>query len=273
MPGLDPLLRAPAVLLLGEMHGTIESPAFTGRAVCLALAAGLPVTVALEIPLEEEPRIRAFLASSGSLADRASLLGGAFWQAEVQDGRSSQAMLELLEALRRSARAGRPVHLVLLDSTAFAGGPNRDRAMAGRLHEAVVAAPHDFVIALTGNLHTRIKRGTPWNRVYEPMGFVLTQLVPGLAVNALDVAYTGGAAWFCDTPQPASCSAKALKGSPDANGLRVTLFATPSADGYNGTYSVGMLTASLPATSVPQPAGRPLSSSPRAPGPGRTSRR
>src|SRR6202166_3161952 len=247
VPGLDPLLRSRDVVLVGEMHGTVESPAFVDRAVCLALAVGRSVTVGLEIPLEEDSRIRAFLASSGSASDRDALLRGAFWQAPFQDGRRSRAMLALLGDLRRSFHAGSPLHLLLLDSTAFRGGSERDRAMARRLRDAIAAAPHDLFLVLTGNIHTRLRQGVPWDPSYEPMGFVLTHLAPKLALAALDVAYTGGSAWICETPEPASCGAKALKGRPDAGSPGVTLAPTVSAEGYSGFYRVGTLTASPPA--------------------------
>ncbi len=235
------------------MHGTVESPAFIDRAACLALADGRSVTVGLEIPIEEDSRIRAFLASSGSAADRDALLRGAFWQAPFQDGRRSRAMLALLEDLRRTFRAGSPVHLLLLDSIAFRGGRERDRAMAGRLQDATAGAPHDLFLVLTGNIHTRLRQGVPWDPSYEPMGFVLAHLAPNLAIAALDVAYTGGSAWICDTPQPASCGAKPLKGRPDAGSLSVTLAPTVNAEGYSGIYRVGDLTASPPATQASVP--------------------
>lgn len=257
VPGLDPLLRSRDVVLVGEMHGTVESPAFLDRAVCLALAGGRPVTVGLEIPIEEDARIRAYLASSGSASDRDALLGGAFWQAPFQDGRRSRAMLALLEDLRHTSRAGGPVHLLLLDSTAFQDGSERDRAMAGRLRDAIAGAPHDLFLVLTGNIHTRLRQGVRWDPSYEPMGFVLAHLSPKLAIAALDVAYTGGSAWICETPRPASCGAKTLKGRPDAGSPGVTLSPAVGAEGYSGFYSVGALTASPPAL-LPHPHGAHL---------------
>src|SRR5579864_4290253 len=89
VPGLEPLLRGKDLLLLGEMHGTAESPAFADCAVHRALDAGRSVTAAIEVPLEEEPAVQGFLASAGSAADRDALLAGAFWQAAFQDGRRS----------------------------------------------------------------------------------------------------------------------------------------------------------------------------------------
>src|ERR1051326_1106924 len=95
--GLGPLLEPGSVLLLGEMHGTEESPAFVDRAACLAHKAGQPVTVALEIPVQEEPLISAYLSSQGGEKDRAALLRGSFWADPYQDGRRSKAMLGLIE--------------------------------------------------------------------------------------------------------------------------------------------------------------------------------
>jgi len=106
--GLAPLLAAGHGLLLGEMYGTVESPAFLANVVCLAIQAGRPVTVALEIPFQEEARITAYLGSAGAAADRKALLGGPFWQDAYQDGRRSEAMLALLESLRRLRRSRRP---------------------------------------------------------------------------------------------------------------------------------------------------------------------
>jgi hypothetical protein len=261
--GLEPLLGKRDLLLLGEMHGTVESPAFADCAVHRALAAGRSVTVAIELPIEEAPRVQAFVASAGSPADRDALLAGPFWQAVYQDGRQSQAMLEYLEDVRRLDRAGRPVHLLLLDSVGFVGGPERDRAMAARLLDAIASAPRDLFVVLTGNLHTRIRRGTPWNPAYEPMGFVLTQRAPKLRIAVLDVVYSGGTAWICETPQPESCGAKVLKGRPEGAARKVTVFPSIDASGYNGTYAVGRLTASPPAVprsahpAVPTPAATP----------------
>jgi hypothetical protein len=54
--------------------------------------------------------------------------------------------------------------------------------MADRLRAQVAAAPHDLLIVLTGNFHTRLKpRGS-----YAYMGSVLSQGNPALRVAALD---------------------------------------------------------------------------------------
>src|SRR5262245_61858050 len=79
--GLDDVVRPGRFTLLGEQHGTREIPAFVGDAVCQA-AAGGPVRLALEISRSEQPRIDAYLNSSGGPSARAALLEGPFWHRE-----------------------------------------------------------------------------------------------------------------------------------------------------------------------------------------------
>src|SRR5262245_18331907 len=105
--GLAPLLESGRVLFLGEMHGAAEPPAFTRDVVCAALAAKPNVDVELEIPVFEEARVKAFLASQGAAADVDALLQGeAFWRRPDQDGRPSVARLDLLQEIRRMRSQG-----------------------------------------------------------------------------------------------------------------------------------------------------------------------
>jgi len=247
--GLDPLLRKGRILLLGEMHGSKESPAFVAGAACRGLRAGLPVTVALEIPAEEEARVAAFLASGGNIEDRDSLLAGAFWQDPFQDGRRSQAMAALLDDLRRWGREGRKLRVRLLDRLPKAAAPERDRAMAAELEAAVKAAPEDLFLVLTGNLHTRTARGTPWDPKQENMGYLVAPSHPGLL--ALDVAYSGGTIWMCPDSDPAHCGVQTLHAKGGERAPGVTRYEKASPEGYHGEYFVGPLTASPPA--VPPP--------------------
>jgi hypothetical protein len=245
--GLDPLLASRTVLLLGEMHGTTESPAFLANAACLALRAGRPVTVALEIPREEQSRLEAFLASAGTEGNRAALLARPFWGAEYQDGRRSQAMLSMLEELRRLHQQGRPLRVKLVDRMAAPAVPaERDRWMAEGLAQAFDETPEGVVIALMGNLHVRVSRGTPWDPNYEPAGFVLVNRRSEIHVTSLDVSYQGGSAWVCTSSDPSSCGARPVHGRADARSGRVVLNPQVT-NGYHGVYEVGMLTASSPA--------------------------
>jgi hypothetical protein len=85
--GSQPLLRPGNILLLGEIHGTVESPMFMLDMVCHAARSDLAVIVGLELPLAEQVRVDAFLDSQDSESDRTALLAGSSWQASYQDGR------------------------------------------------------------------------------------------------------------------------------------------------------------------------------------------
>lgn len=250
--GLTPLLEPASVLLLGEMHGTAESPGFVVRAACLALRAGRSVTVALEIPVDEGQRVEAYLGSSGAEKDRAALLAGPFWRDAYQDGRRSLAMLELIDHLRRMRRQGNKVRVALLDvMVPPPDGHDRDWALAQNLKAAAEEAPQDVVVALTGNLHTRVVKGFGSRPGYEPMGYVLKQAKPEVKVTALNVAYTGGTAWYCDGSDAAACKGRDLQGAlKEDKGVRVVRQPAPDG-GYDGVYEVGQLHASEPAARRP----------------------
>lgn len=253
--GLDNLFAPGSGLLLGEMHGTEQSPAFLANAACLALRAGLPVTVALEIPREETSRIDAFLSSPGGEKDRDALLAGPFWRADYQDGRRSRAMFDLLERLRQLHESGRPVRTELLDRTEKpSSSTERDRWLAEALAVAFDKTPEGVVIGLLGNIHSRIRPGVPWDPDFETAGSVLLKQKPGLHVTALDVSYRGGEAWTCTSAEASSCQARAIKGRPQDPPQGIEIF-PEIANGHHGVYRVGDLRASPPMVQAPREPG------------------
>jgi len=246
--GLATLLSPGRVLLLGEIHGGVEGPALLAAAACAATRAGLAVTVALEIPAEEGPRIDRFLASPGAAGDRDALLAGDFWRRDYQDGRSSEAMLHLLDDVRRLAAESRRVRVSLLDSAEpFTDGQLRDDLMGRRLAGAVEAAGVEgLVLALAGNIHTRTRAGVPWNAAYRPAATVVAQRWPRRTI-ALLLAGPDGEAWMCTTAEVSSCGVRPIHGKPVEAPGSVELYPVPR-DGYDGTIRLDAATASPPAT-------------------------
>lgn len=181
-------MPSPAVVLVGEIHGTDQAPAFVGQLACAASADGTAVTVALEISAQEQPRLDAYLASAGTPAARAAVLAGPFWTRSTQDGRSSTAMLALLERLRRLNADGRRVAVIAVDEERIGA---RDVGMAEQITRAV--QPGRRVIALLGNVHASQRLGRPNLPDYAPAGYLLRALAPlGVRVGA-----HGGEAWVC----------------------------------------------------------------------------
>ncbi len=241
LDGVDSLLQSGAVVLLGEVHGTVEAPAVVSDVVCHALRQDLAVTLALEIPREEASRVDAWLTSAGAAADREALLAGSFWHSTYQDGRRSEAMLQLLEDARRFAAAGRPVTVRLLDQQGL-GGVAREQAMADALVAAVMEDENHLVIALVGNLHARLARGGP---ISDPMAVRASARLAERQVLALVLSSAGGEAWTCRSGE-SGCGPGSLRADDEATGryVRVT---DKLERGYHGVIHVGRIHASPPA--------------------------
>ncbi len=230
---------------MGEIHGTAESPAVVGELACHAVAAGRSVTVGFELAQSEEARFAAYLGSDGSAAARAALTAGPVWRTAQQYGSTSEAIVSLLERLRRLRRAGHPLSFALFNRTDGGGSEERDRLMAESLGALVERSPSDLFVALTGNIHSRLVAGTRWNPEYRTMGYLLRQAHPEWKLLSLDVAHAGGTAWLCT---PEGCGERRLgaRGEPGMSpGIRFTDEIGP--DGHHGSYFVGEIHASPPA--------------------------
>jgi hypothetical protein len=258
LAGVDRLPLEPGtILFFGEMHGTAEAPALVADVACWALRRGASLRVGLEMPHQETAATEVYLASAGGEEDRERLLAGPFWQREYQDGRSSEAIADLIEELRRLKAAGQPVTVTLFDSSESAdSGQERDREMAKRLTQAARSHPSDVLLVLSGNLHARLKPGNQVDSNYKPLGYLVRQALPDRTILALDFTSAGGSAWICISAEPKDCQAIELRGQGDEGERRLTLFEHPDVKGFDGSYYVGAMSASPPA--VPQaPAPEP----------------
>ena len=210
--GIEPLLKAGKMVLLGELHGTQEAPAFALDVACHAAKAGIPVVVGLELSTAERGRVQTFLNSEGNATDTAALLAGNLWQRDYQDGRNSRAMVGLIENMRQLREQGRGVGVVFYDAPAGRGAQDREVRMAAALATSMNAHPESVHVVLTGNLHSRVAPGVPRNKDYEPMGYLLAQRVAAKRLLAFDVAHEGGTAWIC-SPE---CGVAQLGRAPNA---------------------------------------------------------
>jgi hypothetical protein len=141
----------------------------------------------LEIPFDEQTSIDRFLDSSGGAAAEARLTEGAFWRPERQDGRSSIAMLNLIEQVRALRASGYKVRIIAYDSKSGTPAQERDRVMARNLAAVAGREPRNFLVALSGNVHNRLTRGVSWDKEYEPLGYLLTKSGGGSRVTSLNM--------------------------------------------------------------------------------------
>ncbi len=247
IPGLESLTQPGATLLLGEFHGTQESPKFVGRVACHAGVRGRPVAVGLQLPASEQPSIDRYLMSAGEKADRDDLLAAGIWRSPFQDGRSSEAMFSLIETLRTLRAAGLPVRIFYFAEHGLAG-EKRDEAMAANVLAQRHAIPDEVLVVLAANVHPRVVplEGKP---PYVPMGARLAEA--NVKVVSLAMAWASGTMWSCaQVKEQVECGRVEAKG-PDYGGRAfVRLWPGAAQDpGYHGLYYVGPVTASAPAVS------------------------
>ncbi|NTX37743.1 hypothetical protein HUA74_11050 [Myxococcus sp. CA051A] len=255
--GLGKQVKEGGVLLLGEVHGTREVPRFVAQAACQAVVAGIPVTVGLELPLENQGRVDAFLESAGEEADWLKLMEAPFWRSPYPDGRGSEAMANMLEHLRQLRSQGLDVDVFVFDHPK-ANGQQREDAMAGTVAFQVESSPQRFHMVLSGNIHSRTKQGLPWDQKHRPMGYLLEQRLEH--VVALDMAYASGSAWICSVDQKGvksalDCGVREAKGKDNGTRFFVHTWDSTNSEGYHGVFYVGAVNASAPA--VQRGLGRP----------------
>ena len=169
------------LVLLGESHGTRETPAMAWVLADHYVRGGESVVLALEIDEAEQGRLDRYLDSAGVATDRAALLEGWHWHEPRHDGRDSEAMLELLEQMRLLRRHGGEVRVLLFDPGGE--GEARDRGMADRLRAAIKNSPQARLLVLTGNVHAMVrapKNLTLDGKPYVPVtaGRLLADLAP-----------------------------------------------------------------------------------------------
>lgn len=151
------------LVLLGELHGTAESPALLAD-LLRAQPATRPIRLGLEWPVALQDKVDAYFRSAGTAADRAAFAASYDWT--WYDGRMSRAWLGLLDTLRALRRSGRDVRVFTMEPSygspaemAAAGGflkvkeGGMARAIAAQLRQA---PPGALVAALVGNYHVRI---------------------------------------------------------------------------------------------------------------------
>ena len=255
--GLGKQVKKGGVLLLGEMHGTQEVPRFVAQAVCQATVAGTPVTVGLELPLENQTRVDTFLESAGTEEDWLKLMEAPFWRSPYPDGRSSEAVANMLEQLRQLRSRGLDVEAFVFDHPK-AQGQLREDVMAATVKHQVESAKDRFYIVLSGNIHARTEKGLPWDETYRPMGMLLKKALG--SVVALDMAYDSGSAWICAVDSKGvknrlDCGIRTAKGRDNGDRFFMHRWDGTNDAGYDGVFYVGPVNASAPA--VHKGLGRP----------------
>jgi len=230
-------------VFVGETHGTSEAPAAFAELVCARSAIG-PVVVALEMPADMQPDLDRWFASEGGPEARDVLLTHDYWGLDHADGRSSTAMLAMLQRLHGLQAAGR-------DLTVRAFQPSDGRTdgfdqsyyelkMARLLIDAAMVRPEAKVLVLSGSLHA-MKRPSPRHGFL----FAAGHLNPS-HVRSLITADQGGSVWACFGPTRADCGAREIGAAFDP-ALRGVILEPQQEGLWDGLLALGPTTAAPPA--------------------------
>lgn len=231
------------MVVVGETHGTQESPALVADVAC-HLAENGRVLVGVELPrwLNEDlanfvvggfdPSTLVTARRAVVLPDGTPLAGSEqqWWQ-ETQDGRSSRAMLGLLTRIRELVGAGREVDALAFDDAALwfegedAPEHTRDELMARNVAGPWEEGGYDHALILTGSSHAR--------RSLDGQKRTMVDWLPEAHVFSIHVRFRRGAAWTCRSARegalPVGCGMFPLPEHSD-DGPLLTL--TPTLPGH-----------------------------------------
>lgn len=247
------------IIVFGEaVHGTNESPDALFGLACLLAEEGVPVLVGLEAERTFGDELDAFLDHG----DVAALYRATSGMWDVHDGRSSEAILQLLRNLAGLRAAGLDVSVFAFDASwRLDHEQQADWATVGRdakMAEVVDEAARDFsggILLLTGGFHARKQIFDYEDTPFVPMATGIT----ARPVLSLEMRHAGGAGWIIG-----EIDGQPFKGALDLmslsqEGAPARAFVLGEHEDHrdrvhwDGVYYTGAITASPPAF----PAGPP----------------
>lgn len=209
----------PEIIILGEPHGMVEPPAFVEALVCQSLAKGHRTALALEIS-DEKGLFEAYLHSNGDDDAKSYLFEDWMWKGEFTDGRSSEAMLELVDYAREMSQTKNLKVIKFkaddLDAKKFSsknpdtGADDFDqngyvtayeKEMAENILKEAAALNIDKTIVLVGGVHAR-RSNVSFGELDYPAMAVHMPAPQSLTFNTIN---TGGTSWNCRGPKPSDC--------------------------------------------------------------------
>ena len=235
------------VIIVGETHGTNEIPLFVSGLACSLVTENRPLMLGLEIPVDEQIPILEYLKSSGMPNDKMKLTSGKFWHSSKPDGRSSEAMLRLIESVRLLHASQKDILLFAIDAgdkdepillteneTFWPGW--RDSVMALNIETRLQQYPTYTALILVGNYHSEMASRRFEETDIHPMAERLSRY---FTTQHIDFSTTGGDAWACD-----GASADKAICSPHPRRARPSLSKTK----YDVIVPLGTISASYPAS-------------------------
>ena len=227
------------VIVVGEVHGSVEIPEFfTGL---MRLFRNQKMLIGLEIPNTEQIFVDRFLASGDDADLQESMF---FGKSSDHDGRSSKAMVDILRFIRELSRA----RVICFDSS-HSAEVSRDYRMAQKILQEIAVHDPQKTIVLTGNIHSRLRKGAPWDASFKSMALNLLEMgVNQHKLMSIKARYQSGQIWACIGQ---SCGIQNLldvqSNYVQAMPQNYLFIEDGVVDGHNATFYAKRLTYSPPA--------------------------
>jgi len=240
------------MLFMGEFHGSGDVPKLVEHIVCKLAVNGERTLLALEFPSDLTPTFDYLSAVEGKENNIGRFLSNAFWDRDRQDGRSSQAMLELMMAVKKMRQMGLSVDMIGIDQPLEAK-ESTDHSMMRDEYMATQLKPHlggsyDKILVLAGGTHTP-------KAAFQIGTYTMTPIAVYLEnqdVVSVVLAARSGTAWSCHGPReniicgPRSGGSKSSWGTEnDINKFK--LVSDDQSSFYDGIIYFGEVTMSPPA--------------------------
>ena len=167
--------------------------------------------IGLEIPKQEQHFVDAYLRSDGTEEDKRKLIIARFFSGWLRDGRNSDAVLTLIDSMRRYRKAGLAVEVLAFDSVekgpqyrefANSDGDSMrhlgDNAMFENVDSAISKDPNSIKLLLTGNEHMARTNILP-DQNFRPLVLLLSEKHRVLTFSPIYLA--GTSVNSCVAPQ------------------------------------------------------------------------
>ncbi|MCH1926783.1 hypothetical protein L9G74_18035 [Shewanella sp. C32] len=228
-------VQAKDISLIGEYHGTKETPQAFYNLVCNVLekAPNKPLTVGFELTTVE----------GMALTDQASLdnwlAADDEWVAP-HDGRSSKAMYQLLQRMVQAKQTHPNLSIVLFNVPTG----DRDTFMANN----IISAYHgQKMLLLAGNFHTQLKQtdSPDFANAPAPMGSYIFNQYPQQTASIV-ISYHGGTQWAWDFEEGKGVYSVGKSQLTKPHQARILNAAEAARTGYDMAWNIGEVNASYP---------------------------
>ncbi|MDC8760877.1 hypothetical protein [Janthinobacterium fluminis] len=226
------------IVVLGEVHGTMQAQDFMQALACHALASRRRVVLGIEAPVAIQAPLSSYVR--GAIPQRQFAAdSNVFWRGE--DGRSSAAMMGLIGHIRRMKAAGANIELFAFDGVAAKRRArqqqeaSRDQQMALNVRAKLRQRPGALLLLLVGNIHAAKHKLDP---EYAPP---MVSYLLDLPILTLGMRYRSGNFWVCYD----GCAVHSTQGMPDAS-RQFGIGDIDKSGEYDRFFDVGHVNASPP---------------------------